>query len=60
MTAKCFVNECDKNVNFRGKFCEFHDKIERELVTQFEKKIGSESEIISRDELKRFSMRVVK
>jgi hypothetical protein len=58
--TKCFLNDCTKEVNHRGKFCEFHDKIERDLATQFEKKIDGASGDLSRDELKRFQMRVVK
>jgi len=27
---KCFFNDCKKEVNERGKFCEDHDKLERE------------------------------
>lgn len=27
---KCFFTECQKEVNARGKFCEEHDKKERE------------------------------
>jgi len=57
--TKCMIFECKEIVNERGKFCEFHDKIERDLCDQFEKKIDSKNEI-SRDELKRFQMRAVK
>jgi len=30
--AKCFFNDCKKEVNERGKFCEYHDKKEREAA----------------------------
>jgi len=29
---KCFFNDCKKEVNSRGKFCEEHDKKEREAA----------------------------
>jgi hypothetical protein len=58
--TKCFFSDCQKEVNARGKFCEYHDKIERELVAQFEKKIDCGSGVVTRDELKRFSIRAVK
>jgi len=57
--TKCMIFECKEVVNKRGKFCEHHDKIERDLCARFEKKIDSKSEI-SRDELKRFQVRAVK
>ena len=30
--TKCFFNDCKKSVNARGKFCEEHDKKEREAA----------------------------
>jgi len=30
---KCFFIDCKKEVNERGKFCEEHDKKEREAAT---------------------------
>jgi len=30
---KCFFSDCKKEVNERGKFCEEHDKKERDAAT---------------------------
>jgi len=57
--TKCMIFECNETVNVRGKFCEHHDKIERELAAQFEKKFSNSSEL-AREDLRRFQMRVVK
>jgi len=38
---KCFFNDCKKEVNERGKFCEYHDKKEidanKELCAIFDR-----------------------
>ncbi|MDQ6989745.1 MAG: hypothetical protein Q9M19_07670 [Mariprofundaceae bacterium] len=31
---KCFFTDCNKSTNLRGKFCEEHDKLEREAASE--------------------------